>query len=260
LKDALDPHEVPRVETENEITYVFARVPRDGGETQMATTPVLIALGETFILTVSAEEVSFLDRFSSGALDFYTTQKVKLFIQFFSAITSVYNRRLTTMAKRVRAMNAACLTATNRDIANFAEMEKILNDYLAALLPMGRLLAKLLGGGVRRLYFHPTDEELVEDLLIDIRQLEEVCHGTLKYLIGIRTAHATIVANNLNNTMKMLAALTVVLTVPTIIASFFGMNVPVPFSDSPSSFAGVVVATMLFMLLIVLLFRRKRWL
>ncbi len=259
LRDALDPHEVPRVEVQGNITYVFARVPQAHEGVDIDTVPILIALGETFILTVSSQHVAFLDRFTSGALEFYTTQKVKLFIQFFTAITAVYNRRLTLIAKRVRAMNATDM-ADNRDIVNFVETERVLNDYLSALTPTRRVLRRLLSGNVKRLQFHATDENLVEDLLIDIEQLEEMCHATLKHLVGIRTAHATVATNNLNNTIKMLAALTVILTIPTIIASFFGMNINVPLSDVPFAFAWVVSGTMFFMLLTLWVFRRNRWL
>ena len=225
----------------------------------MSTVPILIALGETFILTVAPQHVAFLDRFTSGALEFYTTQKIKLFIQFFAAITSVYNRRLTLIAKRVRAMNATDI-ADNRDITNFVETERVLNDYLSALAPTRRVLRRLLVGNIKRLRFHSTDEDLVEDLLIDTEQLEEMCHATLKHIVGIRTAHATIATNNLNCAIKMLAALTIILTIPTVIASFFGMNITVPLTDTPFAFAWVVSGTMIFMLLVLLIFHRNKWL
>ncbi len=258
VRDALDPHEVPRVEVEDGVTYVFARVPQINDDIDMSTVPVLIALGESFVLTVAPQHVSFLDRFTSGSVEFYTTQKVKLFIQFFTTITTVYSRRLTLIAKRVRAMNAGDMT-DNRDIANFMETERILNDYLSALAPTSRVLGRLLAGNVKRLSFHTTDEDMVEDLLIDTKQLEEMCHATLKHIVGIRTAYAAIATNNLNHAIKMLAALTIILTIPTVIASFFGMNVPVPMMNTPWAFSAVVGSTVVFMLILLLVFRRNRW-
>ncbi len=259
VRDALDPHEVPRVEVEAGVTYVFTRVPQAHDDIDMSTVPVLIALGETFILTVAPQHVVFLDRFTSASVDFYTTQKVKLFIQFFAAITAVYNRRLTLIAKRVRAMNATDINDA-RDVTNFVETERVLNDYLSALSPTGRVLRRLLTGNVRRFSFHERDEDLVEDLLIDTEQLEGMCHATLKHSVSIRTAHATIATNNLNATIKTLTALTIILTIPTIISSFFGMNVPVPLAQYHGGFDIVVGMTVLVVLLVMWLFYRKRWL
>ncbi len=259
VRDALDPHEVPRVEVEDGVTYVFTRVPQVHDDIDMSTVPVLIALGETFVLTVAPQHVVFLDRFTSASVDFYTTQKVKLFIQFFTAITAVYNRRLTLIAKRVRAMNATDIADT-RDITNFVETERVLNDYLSALVPTRRVLRRLLTGNVRRFVLHETDEDLVEDLLVDTEQLEEMCHTTLKHIVGIRTAHATIATNNLNATIKTLTALTIILTIPTIISSFFGMNVHVPLADVSHGFLLVVGGTFIFALIIMWVFHRRRWL
>lgn len=259
VRDALDPHEVPRVEVEGGVTYVFTRVPQAHDDIDMSTVPVLIALGDTFVLTVAPQHVVFLDRFTSASVDFYTTQKVKLFIQFFAAITAVYNRRLTFIAKRVRAMNATDIADT-RDVKNFVETERILNDYLSALSPTGRVLRRLLVGNVTRFEFHEIDEDIVEDLLVDTEQLEAMCHATLKNIVGIRRAHATIATTDLNRTIRMLTALTIILTIPTIVSSFFGMNVPVPLAQSPLSFTIIVGATTIFVLLILWTFYRKRWL
>ncbi len=258
LLDALDPHEVPRVEVEKNATYVFTRVPQvhEGGD--INTVPVLIAIGDTFVLTVALQHVASLDRFTSAAIEFYTTQKVRLFMQFFSVFVSTYQRRLTQIAKRVRAMNAADIVDA-RDITNFVETERVLNDYIFALAPTRRVLQRLLSGNVQRFNLHEHDADLVEDLLIDITQLEDMATLTLKNAVAVRTAHATIVSTNLNNTMKMLAALTVVLTVPTIISSFFGMNVPVPMASWHGGFPLIVAVTLSIVALVMWLFHRKRW-
>ncbi len=259
VRDALDPHEVPRVEVEGGVTYVFARVPQSHDAIDMDTVPILIALGETFVLTVVSQPIAVMDRFTSGAVEFYTTQKARLFLQFFTAFTSAYNRRLAVIAKRVRAMSATH-TADPRMITSFVETERVLNDYLSALVPTTRVLRRLMVGNVKRLTFHEADEALMEDLLIDTQQLEEVCRATLKHIVGVRTAHSTIATTNLNATIKTLTALTIILTVPTIISSFFGMNVAVPLANTPHGFTIVVGWTMVIVLVLLWLFHRRRWL
>ncbi len=259
VRDALDPHEVPRVEVADGVTYIFARVPQVHDDIDMSTVPILIAVGETFILTVASQHVDVLDRFTSGAVEYYTTQKTRLFLQVYSAIVAAYNRRLATIAKRVRAMSATDI-GDARDLANFVATERVLNDYMSAIVPSVRVLRRLMVGNITRLTFHAADTALMEDLLVDMEQLEEVCRSTLKHAVGIRTAHATITAHSLNATMKTLTALTIVLTIPTVVASFFGMNVPVPLADRSHGFILVVGGTMLLLAVILWIFHRRRWL
>jgi len=257
LRDAIDPHEVPRVERESGITYVFTRVPVEE-EMQTTTTPFMIAVGKNFVLTVSRTPLPFLNKFQEGELEFYTTQKTKLFLQFFSEINTTYSSFINSIARRVRGVSIRLERIGNKEIKQFVMFEGSLNDFLAALTPTNTLLNNLLSGKFLQLY--EQDHELVEDLTLSNRQLIELCQSNMRSIGNVREGYSTIMSNNLNRVIKILTALTIVLTVPTIIASFYGMNVKLPFAESPDAFLMVLGVTVLVSVAVLTLFLKNRWL
>ena len=257
LQDAMDPHEVPRVEREGGVTYIFTRVPvRD--EMQTTTTPLMIAVGRNFITTVSRTPLQFLNKFKEGELEFYTTQKTKLFLQFFYEINTNYSSFINSIARSVRGVSIRLENIGNKEIKQFVMFEGSLNDFLAALAPMNTLLNNLLSGKFLQLY--EEDQELVEDLTLSNRQLIELCQSNMRSIGNVREGYSTIMSNNLNRVIKVLTALTIVLTIPTIITSFFGMNVQLPLTDSPGGFLVVLGATILVSVGVLVLFLKNRWL
>ena len=266
IRDVLDPHEVPRIEVEGDVTYVFTRVPckidgtdaATGGE---STVPFLIALGPSYILTIAERTTPLLDRFLHETSPIVTTQKARTFLQFFGAVATTYDRHVMMAGKRVRAMSASMEERfDNRYIAQFILWENVLNDFLAALGPTVTLLRRLLGSGGPRFDFHASDKELVEDLLVDTQQMEEMCRATLRYLVNVRTGYEAMQTNALNRTIRALTALTVALTLPMIVGGFFGMNVPVPIAASPHAFPLIIIGTMALMTVTLVVFHRNKWL
>ncbi len=257
LKDAIDPYEVPRLEIEDGITYMFTRVPYAKG-VDIATLPVLVAMGENFLVTISRKPLPFLSKFTEGHIDFSTTQKMKLFLQIFFEITASYSALLTGINRSVRRLRVRMEKISNKDIMQFVVFEEVINDFLAALVPTHTILKNLLSGKYLKLY--EQDEDLVEDLFLSNGQLIESCKSNLKTIVNIREAYSTIMTNNLNRVIKLLTVLTIVLTIPTIVSSFYGMNVRLPYSDSPHAFWVVAGTTIVVSGGLLLLFRRNRWL
>ncbi|RMD59430.1 magnesium transporter CorA family protein, partial [Candidatus Parcubacteria bacterium] len=126
------------------------------------------------------------------------------------------------------------------------------------LIPTSTILQNLLKGGYFPLY--EEDEELVEDLLLSTNQLIEMSKATLKYIVNIRDAYSTIMSHELNRVMKILTSLTIILTIPTMIASFYGMNVALPWATSPLAFVGIILFTLVVSVLLLVLFIKNRWL
>tara|TARA_Y100000310_G_C20537084_1_gene741381 strand:- start:182 stop:1102 length:921 start_codon:yes stop_codon:yes gene_type:complete len=257
LQDSIDPHEVPRVEREGGVTYVFTRVPFQE-ETQTTTTPLMIAIGKNFLLTVSQRELPFLEKFQEGKVEFYTTQKSKLFLQIFSEINTTYSSFINNIARRVRGVTTHLERIGNKEVQQFVMFENSLNDFLAALMPTNTSLQNLLSGKFLRLY--EEDQELIEDLTLSNRQLIELCQSNMRSISNVREGYSTIITNNLNRVIRLLTALTIVLTVPMIIASFYGMNVILPLSDSPGAFFMILGGTILLSVVVLMLFIKNRWL
>jgi magnesium transporter len=257
VKDALDPNEVPRMEVDKKIIYIFTRAPySDGGK--IFTVPVLLMVGDDFVVTVARKSLPFLQKFTNGRVNFYTTQKTKLFLQLFAEINSSFNEQLTNINRRVRAMTSNLEKITNEDIIQFVNLEGYLNDFIAALNPTNSILNNILSGKFLKLY--EEDKDLTEDLLLANGQFIESSNAILKNIVNTREAYSTIITNNLNRVIKILTALTIILTIPTVISSIYGMNVALPFADSPFAFFLVVGTAFVISAVLLFIFIKNNWL
>ena len=177
------------------------------------------------LVTVSQRELPFKVVDISEKFDFTTTQKTKLFLQLLTEINSIYNQAINSINRKVRSYGIHLGRVTNEDIVQFVYFETILNDFPSNLIPMNQALGNLLSGKTMRLY--DEDKDLIEDLVLASGQQIESARVNLKTIVNIRQAYTTIVTNNLNRVIRLLTALTIILTVPMIVASFYGMNVDV---------------------------------
>jgi magnesium transporter len=130
---------------------------------------------------------------------------------------------------------------------------------LGDLVPTNVVL-QTLSNPRKNLRFYDDDKEQIEDIILTAGQLIDSIKGSLKTIVNIREAYSNIATNNLNRQIKLLTTLTVVLTIPTIVGSFFGMNVPVPFHSNPLAFIGIIAATSGIAALIIYLFKKSGWL
>ena len=108
--------------------------------------------------------------------------------------------------------------------------------------------------------FYEADLDLLEDLMIAMHQSEDICSVNIKSIRSLRDSYHIIFTNDVNRTIKLLTAVTIVFTIPTIIASIYGMNVGLPFQGKPHAFAIIMGITFAVSLVTVGLFRRNRWL
>lgn len=256
LEDALDPNEVPRLEKENGNIYIFTRAPLEKGE-NVTTCTMLIVIGEDFFMTVSREHLPFLEKFSSSKSEVSTTQKARFFLQVFSEMDRLYGKFISRINRKVRAKSISLEKITGDDITQFVHFEIAMNDFLSALFPMNVVLERLLSG--RQIRFYEEDRELVEDLSLSNSQLIDTCRSNLKTIVNIREAYSTLLTNNLNGVIRLLTVVTVVLAIPTFVASLFGMNVPVPFPQTAHSFWIILFIAMFISALVLLWFRKNDW-
>lgn len=258
LRDALDPYEVPRIEKDDGKIYFYTRVPYKD-DNQVFTSPILIIVGDDYVITITQRKLPLWDRFIEERIEFFTTQKTKFFFQIFSEITLVYNRFVTEIRKNVAKSTSSFGSINNAEIVQFVRSENTLNNFLSALVPTNVSLNNLLtSGGYLKLY--EDDKEFIEDIVLLNGQLVELCKSNLKAISNIRDAYSTIMTNNLNRVIKLLTALTIILTIPTIISSLYGMNVALPGSDSPIAFWFVIGVTFVVAVGIFMVFYFKDWL
>lgn len=239
-------------------TYFFTRYPYDQEEEDVDTAPLLIVTGESFVLTVALKNVPQFKRFIDGKEEIHTTQKAKLFIQIMATLTSSFERKLVRLRRAVHRDRAKLRAIGNREIVRWVNYEHELNDMVAALIPTNTWLNQVTSGNYMQLY--NEDVELMEDLMIANSQLVDSARTVLRTIQNVRTASEAILTNNLNATIRTLTIITILLTIPTIVASLFGMNIAVPFGNHPHAFWLVMVFIAMLVSLVIWLFKRSSWL
>lgn len=257
VEDIRDFFEVPRFEQEGSVSYFFTRYPYDVKDLDIDTAPILIMLGETFLVTVSEEEVPFLRPFIEDTRTFSTTQKTELFLKFLSELVVAYDRRLTRIRKMVYRDMGRVRSMRGKDIQRLVFIEQELNELISALVPTNAWIHQLTKGNYIQMF--SDDRELLEDLLIDCSQLIDSAKSILKTIQNIRTASEAMLTQGLNNTIRTLTAVTIVLTIPTLVASLFGMNVPLPLEGEPHAFWFVLILIFAGMGTTLYFFNRNRW-
>ena len=172
------------------------------------------------------------------------------------AITRQYQTRVASINRQMRATTSNVQNLTSKDIMKLTEYERKLNDYLDALQPTNTAIEKMLSGRVLKLY--EDDRDLVEDLSIELEQLIARCKSLLRTITNVRDSYRAVMDTRLNETIRLLTVITVALTIPTMIAGLFGMNVPVPGDNDPLMFWKITIVSIVAACALGGFFLRKR--
>ncbi len=257
LHDTLDPHEVPRVELDGDWTYFITRLPDTDDNFNDYTTPILFAIGREYIVTVGRDSLGRLWQPFIDNVQAPTTQKTKVFMLMIDAIIRQYSTRVASINRQMRAATTDIVNLRPKEIANIVEYERKLNDYLDALIPTNTSVEKILSGKLLQLY--EDDRETAEDLSIDLEQLISRCKSLLRTITNLRDSYRAVMDTRLNETIRTLTLITLALTIPTMLAGLFGMNVALPVNpESPVVFWFVVALSVAAAGSLSMYFNRKR--
>lgn len=257
VEDIKDVFEVPRFEKDGSTAYFYTRYPYDVPDVDIDTAPILFILGETFLITITEQEVPFLSPFLKGEREFSTVHKTRLFLEFMSEIVVTFEHKLTRTRRQVYKDMGRIRSIRGRDIQRLVFLEQELNETISALVPTNTWIQQLTKGDYIQMF--SEDRELLESLLIENSQLVDSAQSILKTIQNIRGASEAMLTQNLNSTIRTLTVFTIVLTIPTLIASFFGMNVVLPFQKSPYGFIIVIGIIAVCVSTAVYFFKRNRW-
>lgn len=257
LSDALDPHEVPRIEIDGDWAYFITRLPDTDDDFNDFTTPILFALGRNYLVTVSRDPLGRLWQPFIEKTQAPTTQQTKLFLMMIDAIVRQYDTRVASINRQMRATTGDVHRLRSKDIATITEYERKLNDFLDALQPTNAAIEKLLSGRLLRLY--EDDRDLVEGVSIDLEQLINRCRSLLRTITNLRDSYRAVMDTRLNETIRLLTVITLALTIPTMLAGLFGMNVKLPGNpDEPYMFWLIVGISVTSALGLIYYFLRRR--
>ena len=246
IRYALDYEEKARIDVEDDGTILFiVDIPilEKEQEYQIYTTmPVgLIVVRDDYFITVSLKKNKFISGLEHSINKKIITYKKSRFIfQFFYENASVFLRLLKQINKETEVAESILKkTLKNRELLKLLNSEKSLVYFTTSLKANEVVMEKTLRGKIIKLY--EEDEDLLEDAIIENKQAIEMSKIYSDILNGSMDAYASIISNNLNGVMKMLTSITIILAIPTLISSMWGMNVPVPWQNNPWGFTILVI-------------------
>ncbi|HHB2780217.1 TPA: magnesium transporter CorA family protein [Staphylococcus aureus] len=257
IRDPLDSEESSRIEYDEDTGYslIIIDLPivnsTNRSVLSFVTIPLGIIIGNGIIVTVCDAENEFLENLPKRDINLKFHSRFAL--EILTTIADHYNRNLRLLNKsRIRIEKELKNNITNKQLFKLMEVEKSLVYFLAALKGNDTIIKKLFRlPAIKRF---EEDEELLEDLIIENNQAIETTELHQRILESITTSYASLLSNDMNTIMKALTLFTVLLTLPTLVFSFFGMNVPLPIDDHSYISWIIVVGISLILVVIVSIF------
>jgi magnesium transporter len=258
LQDALDEDEVPRLEREDEKSYMFVRYAYENNDGDMDTAPLLIIFDSEFVLTMSLYHLPAIDALLSSKTAFATTQRTKLILLILGYISDEYDNLISQTSKRIKAIRSRLRAQgiTNQELIDFVTIEDELNEFMASLMPTNAALRRLLAG--KQLALFEEDEDIVEDVLLNNEQSIEAIRSSLRSISNIRDAYLAISSNNLNRTITVLTLATILVALPNVFFGMYGMNINLPEQHAPWAFPAIVAINVTLILSIIFYARKKK--
>lgn len=265
LRAPLDEEERSRIEVEDNYTLILVDVPmieERNDKDWYGTIPLGIIVTDKMMLTICLEDTQVLTRFMEGRVrNFFTYMKTRFILQILYRNASMYLRYLRIIDKKSEQVEEKLhLSTRNQELIELLELEKSLVYFTTSLRSNEVVLEKLLK--VESIKHYPEDTELLEDVIIENKQAIEMANIYSGILSGMMDAFASVISNNLNMVMKVLAIITIVMSIPTIIFSAYGMNVNtagMPFAGSPWGFLIIILISMAVSIVAALILSKKKF-
>ena len=262
LTDSLDIDERSRFEQEDNVKLVVIKTPTENNsfnesDAYYITIPIVIILTHTEIVTVNSFENSAIKKFLNSFQNRHPDNRKMMMLKIFEKIIQTYMESLKEINLRRNAIEQKLYAANrNEQLLQLMRIQKSLVYFITALRSNELLLMK-----IERTHFlglNEEEKEFLNDLIVDNSQALEMAHIYTNILSSTLDAFASIIANNQNEVLKRLSVITIVLTFPVLVASIYGMNVPIPYARSPYAFYIPVFLSLIISLVIGWFFLRKK--
>jgi magnesium transporter len=262
LMDPLDIDEKARAERDEDILFTLIKIPHFRGkkdEAPFITIPLGVLQNDDYFITITKEDNVIVQEFENNRVKNLNTSKHYRFLLLILLKTATkFLAHLREINKTVDQIEDDLqLSMKNQDIFDLLKYQKVLIYYTTALKSNELMMARL--NRLQLLRTYEEDEELFQDVVTEFQQAIEMTNIANNILLQMTSAYASIINNNMNKVIKTLTLITIVLYVPTLIASFFGMNVHIPGQDSQSAFAWIMSISLGLALTILFIFMRRRW-
>lgn len=230
IRAALDEEETSRVESDDGVTLIVVDYPvseqdNDPDKTLLySTTPMAIIITDRNVITVSAKENVVIDEIAKGVVKgIHTNLKTRFVFSILLRIAARYLQYLKQIDKISNYVEGKMyLSMKNKGLIQLLGLEKSLVYFSTSLKANEGVLEKLMRGRFLKLY--EDDQDLLDDVIIEVKQAIEMTGIYSNILSGTMDTFASIISNNLNIVMKRMTTITIIIAVPTIVFSFYGMN------------------------------------
>jgi len=263
LRGPLDEEEKSRIDVEDGLTQVIVDIPvlvREDDQRGYETIPLGILVHPDYLITTCLRPNPILGEFERGSVrGFATFWKTRFLLQILLRVSAFYLRYLGRIDRETDKLETELRQSMkNEEIFDLLGLQKSLVYFTTSLRANEAVLQKLLRTKTVKMY--EEDEDLLEDVIVENRQASEMAKIYADILTGMMDAFTSVISNNLNRVMKFLTSVTILLSIPTIVASMYGMNVDLPFQHYSHAFVLTIVIWLVISGALALVFWRKRYL
>lgn len=257
-----DKDELSRTERFRNFLFILIKVPkkkskkiRKDNELEYSAVPLGIIITRDFIITISFFENEIINYLKKQGVN--TAKKIQTTLRILLISTKTFLEYLKEMHRKIYSIQKGLEKATeNEKLIELLNIQKSLFYFNTSLKSNQILIDKLTRNKTFTRYYE--DRELLEDVTIENTQAIETVNIYSNILTGTMEAFGSIISNNLNIVMRFLTTITIILMIPTLIASIYGMNIPLPFQHSTHAFSLLMLVSLLFTFIGVIIFWRKK--
>ncbi len=264
IKYALDYEEKARIDIEDEDSTVLFIVDipvleKEAGSLVYSTMPIgIILVRDDYVITVSIRKNDIIQNLTKNK-NIITYKKSRFLLQLLYANASSYLNLLKKINKETEIAESVLKTSMkNKELLKLLSLEKSLVYFTTSLKSNEVVMEKTMRGKIIKLY--EEDEDLLEDAITENKQAIEMAKIYSDILNGTMDAYASIISNNLNGVMKYLTSITIILAIPTMVSSFWGMNVPVPMQYSKFGFIIILIFSVILTSVVTIWLNKKNML
>lgn len=263
LRGPLDEEEKSRIDVEDGLTHVIVDIPvlvREEDQRGYETIPLGMLIHHDYFITTCLRANPILGEFERGAIrGFATFWKTRFMLQILQRVSAFYLRYLGRIDRETDKIERELrVSMKNAEIFDLLGLQKSLVYFTTSLRANESVLQKLLRTKTIKMY--EEDQDLLEDVIVENKQASEMAKIYTDILTGMMDAFTSVISNNLNRVMKFLTSVTILFSIPTIVASMYGMNVALPFQDYPHAFVLTIVIWLVISGALALVFWRKKYL
>lgn len=264
LIDSLDIDERSRYEVEDDILLIVLKSPilnetSSHNEPLYITIPIGLVITPNNIFTISAYESPIIEDFIENKIrNINPANKKDFILRIFERGVFYFLQNLNEINKKRSLFEQRMIKSMNNDkLLQLMNLEKSLVYFATSLRTNEVLMMKLNRTNTLKLNEDQTD--LIDDIIVDNSQALEMANIYTNILSSTMDTFASIISNNLNSVMRRLTTVTLILMVPTLIASLYGMNVKLPLADHPNAFLFIVLASIILVGITSWYFKKQKW-